>query len=185
MKKVIVEEALLSSGRRPEAEATPQQATDTSPDEGPEAKRPRKEALCPGYARFFKLAQTMQQTGAAPQAQEQDTDLRDQITKAVDEWFAEPCLPIEADPFSQWRELTQTRKGEQVKAFVRFLAPLALKYLVAPGASGSIERLWSDGRRVFSYGRHGLSPERFNQLLRLKRNLVSLGRWPPKQLSLF
>ena len=64
------------------------------------------------------------------------------------------------------------------------LAPLATKYLAVPGANGTIERVWGDGRRILTFNRHSLSGEQVCQLLRLKFNMETLEMWPLKQLAL-
>ena len=99
----------------------------------------------------------------------------------MDEWLALPAESTDTDPLEYWREQLSAKT---VPRAVKFLAPLARKYLAAPGANGTVERLWSDGRHIFSYCRHALSGERFNQLLRLKHNLEALGSWPPSELVL-
>ena len=122
------------------------------------------------------------QTGVAgQQIAGRDEDLKAEVEKAVQEWLALPCMPMDSDPGATWRDLI---KFHSAKAYVRYLAPFALKYLVIPGASGTVERVWSNGRRVLTYGRHALSSSRFNQLVRLKHNLPELGLWPPAPISL-
>ena len=110
-----------------------------------------------------------------------EESLREQVSMAVDEWLALPAESTDTDPLEYWREQLSAKT---VPRAVKFLAPLARKYLAAPGANGTVERLWSDGRRIFSYCRHALSGTRFNQLLRLKHNLEALGSWPPSELVL-
>ena len=83
-----------------------------------------------------------------------EESLREQVSMAVNEWLALPAESTETDPFEDWREQLSAKT---VPRAVKFLAPLARRYLAAPGANGTVERLWSDGRRIFSYCRHALS----------------------------
>lgn len=178
VEKRLVDEAVQAIGVPAGVADAPSNPEDRAVSQ--EAKRPRKETLCPGLERFHERVRTMQQglAGATPSQTEQDA--RADVKKAVREWLALPCEPMDTDPLTSWKVLVE---ASIVKPHARYLAPLALKYLVAPGASGTIERVWSDGRRVLTYGRHALSSTRFDQVVCLKRNLRSLGFWPPKCIN--
>ena len=65
---------------------------------------------------------------------------------------------------------------------IRFMIPLARKYLAVPGANGSIERVWSSGRRVLVFNRQSLSSAHVHMLLTLKHNMEQLGMWPPTKV---
>ena len=150
------------------------------PDSRQDAKRPKKEHLCPNYNRLQDRVRAMQHGSSQSRPARVDEDTRVEVTKAVEEWLALPCEELDTDPLTMWKDMVE---ATQVKPFARYLGPLALKYLVAPGANGTVERLWSDGRRVLTYGRHALSGTRFDQILGLKCNLRALGLWPPKAIN--
>ena len=104
--------------------------------------------------------------------------LEEVIGGAVDLWLSRPAYPADSDPLSHWEGIAASANSP-----FRCLVPLARKYLCAPGASGTVERLWASGRRVLTFSRHSLSGGRFNQLLRLKSNLRKFREWPPQPLS--
>jgi hypothetical protein len=97
---------------------------------------------------------------------------------AVADWLASPLMPPDSSPLEFWGKAAGP--DACTSSYASILAPLARKYLCAPGASGTIERLWSEGRRVLAFNRHALSEERVGQLLRLKFNMSRVGAWPPK-----
>ena len=134
----------------------------------------------PGMERLLERAQRLQGLSPTPQGEAQRPPAED-VSRALDDWFALPALPTDSSPLDFWQEAV---RQDAPAPWVRLLAPLARKYLASPGASGSIERVWSQGRRVITFNRHALSGERVCQLLRLKHNLAKVGMWPPSPLAL-
>jgi hypothetical protein len=128
-------------------------------------------------ARHGSRAQQLQAERDAPEALDQE----DVVDQAVEQWFSLPSEPADADPLDWWATAVGPR-GLGMTAAV--LAPLARKYLAVPGANGSIERVWSVGRRVLTCSRHSLAGSRVSHLLRLKRNSELLGMWPPGPVAL-
>ena len=121
-----------------------------------------------------RLLANLAEAQAAPEAPGVGEDLQEEVAAAVDAWLGARAEPQSADPLAIWAKVAAGSPAH------RFLAPLARKYLAAPGGSGSIERLWSEGRRVLAWNRHALSDTRVSQLLRLKFNMAQLGEWPPR-----
>ena len=120
------------------------------------------------------------QEGGLPEDAEGGT-LAAAVSAAVAEWFRGPPLPPGESPLAWWASLVGP--GGTLCPTAMYLAPLARKYLCTPGASGTIERLWSDGRRLLAWNRHALREDRVGQLLRLKFNSRSCGAWPPAHLD--
>ena len=95
-------------------------------------------------------------------------------------WFTmEPASP-ETEPLQWWAECVA--EGAKMPDAIRFMIPLARKYLAVPGANGSIERVWSSGRRVLVFNRQSLSSAHVHMLLTLKHNMEGLGMWPPAKV---
>ena len=134
-------------------------------------KRLKKISSRPGIDRL--LGKKMP-AAAAPTSQ----PLRDKVEKAVEAWFDMPPVSLEEvpDPLKWWASAI----SEQIVAdSLRFLAPLARKYLAIPGVNGSIEQVWSAGRRVLVFNRHSPSGNQVDMLLTSCWKM-----WPPEALPL-
>ena len=129
----------------------------------------------PGMERIFARAQAL--GNAPPPAAAVPGDLRDVLEEAVKDWMAAPQLPPTTD-ICQWWNSKEASDCKGVVTFKRYFKLPARRYLAVAGASGRIERLWSDGRRLYSHLRHFLSGNRACQLLRLKSNVALVGMWP-------
>ena len=142
----------------------------------PPRKRLRKSEERPGMQRLLGRAAQL-----APAAQQETENFRESVKKAVTEWLQTPQVPPESDPLLWWADAVAKLPQS---AAVRYLAPLARKYLCVPGANRSIERVWSSGRRTLVFNRQSLSGKHVDMLLTMKHNMEALGMWPPKPLPL-
>ena len=108
----------------------------------------------PGMRRL--LQRSLQRLPAADDNQQEA--LQTSIEGAVSDWLGSPPVEPDVDPLQWWADATaQGAAKPSESAAVRFLAPLARKYLAVPGSNGSIERVWSSGRRTLVFNRQSLS----------------------------
>jgi hypothetical protein len=139
-----------------------------------EAAQPRPKRLrsgsrpqsLPGMERMLSRAPPLE--GPCSEALDYD----EVVEQAVQQWFSSPSEHHDSDHLDWWARAVGSHGLGRTAAV---LAPLARKYLAVPGANGSIERVWSVGRRVLASNRHCLAGARVFQLLRLKRNSELVG----------
>ena len=166
-----------------EAVAAARAASPAAPQPPPRLARPRKipaqPKAKPGMDGLLADLAALQEGGLPEEAE--GGALAAAVSAAVTEWFRGPPLPPGESPIAWWASLAGP--GGTLCPTAMYLAALARKYLCTPGASGSIERLWSDGRRLLAWNRHALQEDRVGQLLRLKFNARRCGVWPPGQLD--
>ncbi|KAK3873511.1 hypothetical protein Pcinc_021479 [Petrolisthes cinctipes] len=79
----------------------------------------------------------------------------------VSTYLADPCVPEDTDPLRYW---------EQNKVSMPTLTKLAMKYLVVPATSASVEWVFSVAGRIFRPDRCQLSYKTFQSLVFIKYN---------------
>ena len=89
------------------------------------------------------------------------------VRKQVTEYIKEKRLPLSSDPLTDFWANNHSRFS--------LIGPVVRKYLSAPPASTSVERLFSAARIVVGDKRLSLKPENVECNLFLKYNLRSLG----------
>lgn len=132
----------------------------------------------PGMERMLQRAAGLQAAVPVPL---EDHEWAAMAAQGVADWLASPSVPADVDPLAWW---AAEAAKESRPVSITVLTTLARKYLCIPGANGSVERVWSSGRRILTFNRQSLAGSRVSQLLSLKHNAALSGQWPPKPMCL-